>query len=422
MVPCRESLRGRAIRESRRPNQSDYAVAATVVMAAFWKNDYSSSRVVVDPHPAKNLRFAHLAKRIESMAPLASGLRRTPEPTRLRRLLLLVASIGSVVACKPTSVDVSPLVDARLNELGLAPSPSASSDPRVLPKLPAVAKVEDPATESLRFLAKLDRLMNDYVPDTPVVSDPSDVLRCVTSLVLQKDEKLKSANQTLSRKREAIVKERQKRLRALYALSFRVDQEWATKKRIEPPVFGCCDDDGSNCEKWPAGADSCAYEGGLWRAMTAPGPDKFVYTDSTEPPAAAPELMARVTKAGLVLPDRFTCRIADVTIEKMSALVLGKAPTDPYVPTTASFGVVDCVSERGMQVIVRLTGDMPQLSAGDLVSVPFANTQRPEGVLLKTAGERELRWTVDAVAETVRVEQRAQCATTEEILAAAKRK
>jgi len=168
-----------------------------------------------------------------------------------------------LIGCKPAASDVSPLVDRRLRELGLAPSALASAR---IPSTPvAPPPTRDPLVDSLRLLARLDQLMDDFGPAIPSAPDPSDVMRCVTTLALQKDEKLKGAQQKIESKRESLAKERQKRVRAVYGLSLRCDLDWATKKRIEPPIYGCCDEDGSNCERWPAGAQSCAYEGGLWR-------------------------------------------------------------------------------------------------------------------------------------------------------------
>ena len=212
------------------------------------------------------------------------------------------------------------------------------------------------------------------------------------------------------------------RSRDRYALSYRVDPEWASKKRTEPAVFGCCNDDGSDCERWPGGAQSCAYEGGLWRVIVFPGPDKFVSTDSTEAPATAPELMLRIAKAKLEVPARFACRVDDVQTEKMTSLAAGKGQSDPLVPQGVTFTVIDCSSDRRMPVIVRVPGNAPALRAGDVITVPLSGVQRPEGVLLKTPGDRDLRWTIDADGQSISIEQTAQCASTQDILAAAKRK
>jgi hypothetical protein len=73
-------------------------------------------------------------------------------------------------------------------------------------------------------------------------------------------------------------------------------------------------------------------------------------------------------------------------------------------------------------VIVRLRGEAPNLDTGDVVSVPLSGVHRPEGVLLKTPGERESRWTVDANAAALTIDSAAQCPNADEILAAAKKK
>ena len=61
-------------------------------------------------------------------------------------------------------------------------------------------------------------------------------------------------------------------------------------------------------------------------------------------------------------------------------------------------------------------------SAPDPPALLLIGTHRPEGVLLKTPGEREMRWTIDADGDAIAIEQTAQCASTQDILAAAKRK
>lgn len=328
-----------------------------------------------------------------------------------------------VVGCKPADKDVAPLVDARLRQLGVLPEETTDAG-TLVSRIDGGARPapEDPVRASLRFLAKLEVLMDGYVPPLPTTDDGSGVLRCVTTRSLQQDPALKAAGQKLEAKRQASAKERQKRLRALNALSYRIDYDWATKKRAVAPPYGCCDADGTNCEPWPAGQQACLYEGGLWRAIGQAGADRFLYTDAVEAPTSPPEMMTRLEQAHLEVPVRFSCRIEDVRTERMLTFVPGKTPLDAFVERDVDFTALECSSERGLDVIVRPRGDVGELHAGDVASVPLANVRAPEGVLLKTAGERTVRWTVDAEATSLTVDRAVQCPATEEIVAAAKKK
>jgi hypothetical protein len=215
-------------------------------------------------------------------------------------------------------------------------------------------------------------------------------------------------------RRQDGVREREKKLREAYALNFRVDYDWLTKKRNIPAVMGCTDGTFVNGQ---------CYDDSVGPPIVRVPADlgKYVYSQSTTPPVGPTELMARVEKAGVPILARFFCRVENVTTETMTALAPSKV-ADEYTLTRQEFVVIDCESLRGLDSIIRISGAPTKIAAGDVVSAPVAGVKRPEGVLLKTMGERELRWTIDADAASVVVDRPAQCPTTTEILAAAKNK
>jgi hypothetical protein len=129
--------------------------------------------------------------------------------------------------------------------------------------------------------------------------------------------------------------------------------------------------------------------------------------------------MTRVESAHLKLPSRLHCQIDDVRSERMTTLVPPKAAGDAYAQQSQEFSIVTCASERGLPFVLRLWGSAPNLNVGDVVSVPLSEERRPEGVLLKTWGERDYRWTADADATALTIDTPAQCPTAEEIAAAA---
>lgn len=282
----------------------------------------------------------------------------------------------------------------------------------------------DPVGDSLAFLAKLEKLMDGYVPSLPPSETDANLLRCVTSRALTSDPALKSAGDKLITKRDKARKERDKALAELYALSFRIDHDWRTKKRDIPAVYGCCDtDDGKknlgNCETSYSAA-GCNSVGGLWAVVVPADTGKYVYTRTTQAPTSPPEVMTSIQDAKLEIPARFACKVDDVGSEKMLTL----APTDDpntFTEKTSQFWIVSCAAPSALEVVLRISGDLATINAGDVVSVPFAAAHRPEGVLLKTAGERTLRWTVDADATALTVDVAATCPSVSEIVAAAKK-
>jgi hypothetical protein len=108
--------------------------------------------------------------------------------------------------------------------------------------------------------------------------------------------------------------------------------------------------------------------------------------------------MRRMSATGLKVPTRFSCRVADVV-------------------KAADNHVITCGGAVSSEV--RLSGSLPRINVGDVVSVPLLDVKRdPNGVLSKNVASKAPVWTLDADGSTLRVDVAASCPTTDEILAA----
>jgi hypothetical protein len=281
----------------------------------------------------------------------------------------------------------------------------------------AAAVPVDPVVDSLAFLATLDKLMSGFVPDLPASANDTDVLRCVTTHALASDPKLKAAGQSLVAKREKAQKAREKRLRYLAALSFRIDLDWRTKKNVVPDVGAC-----AGYEDLTNDHDDCLQNtGGTWVIVVRGEPEGYLYSnDRVAPPVSPPELMVRMDSESIAIPARFSCRVEDVSDESMTTLVAGKV-ADVFTQQSRRFSIIDCEAPRGRDVVLRVSGEMPNVNTGDIVSLPLANTRRPEGVLLKTMGDEELRWTIDGDGSSLTIDKAAICPSVSDILSTAKK-
>lgn len=135
-----------------------------------------------------------------------------------------------------------------------------------------------------------------------------------------------------------------------------------------------------------------------WRARVPARPSVFLYSNSEKPPTDVPELMRRLSAAGLKLPARFSCRVEDV----------------------ATVGARRSIACRGAVASeIRVSGPLGRINIGDVVSAPLVDVKRdPDGVLFKDVASKTPLWTVDADGSTVTVDVAASCPTADEILVA----
>jgi hypothetical protein len=307
-------------------------------------------------------------------------------------------------ACKsggPSKDELNRLIDERLAERGLAPLPSASA---VASSAPAAASGKspsnDPASVSLALLARLDDLMKDYVSTPTTSTDETDVLRCTTADELASNTDLgKVVGSAKAKRRQAAAD-----LDRNPWVQYRVDYDWKNRRDKWPTKYGCWDNDSHDW--WTEDrTDLNCYS----KLNREPRPrafrEVFMYSrqDVSHADAALPpELMKRMGDVGLKLDERFSCLLADVTPSKPGKVVL-------------------CAGTKPAGVSLRLSGNTAsQLHVGDLVSVPFRDTNRePDGVLSKagTALGRAA-WVVDADGSALRVDAAAKCPTVEEIVSA----
>jgi hypothetical protein len=217
-------------------------------------------------------------------------------------------------------------------------------------------------------------------------------------------------------RRDAVMKERQQKERdfygALYPTAFHVDYDWATRGAKVPPAYGCWVEvqDGeagwakrnyltqAACASVEQRAASYGQSAtGTWKIRTPEGPFIYTYSQKSDPPTAPPELMRRMEDSGVKTPVRFSCRVADVV-------------------TDQSYKSINCPSS-GSPSTIRVSGAIPALNVGDLVSVPLAGTKRdPDGVLFKSFGAKSGSWTVDADGATLTVDSAMACPSVAEML------
>ncbi len=332
----------------------------------------------------------------------------------MKRWLAGALAVGvAALGCKPgglTTEDVERLVDARLAARGIgAPSASGSSSANSASSAPS--SEDGPAAASLKFLARLDKLMEDYAP-----TDKESLLRCVTSDALKSTPELKKASESVQQERKRKAEEFYS---TVYPLAFHYDLDWQTRGAKSPPVFGCwvvttlaghsqtqaTDGSWDNTTKpecsgkhtsGPAWAhDTFEY---TWKVKQPEGQFVFRYTGIDKPPTQPPELMHRMEAASIKPLPRFSCLVDDVVSEK-------------------EHKTVKCVSSM-TTASLRITGELKPINTGDLVSVPLAATKRdPDGVLFKHDPRNKGDWVVDADAASLTVDAAATCPSMDEILA-----
>lgn len=334
----------------------------------------------------------------------------------MRLVGVLLAALAAASCTRTSNDEVRRLVDERLVEVGIVPQLDASAPKSANSSLSSAVDA-DPVAASLAFLGHLDALMKDYRPSLPPVEDEGDILRCVTTEAAQSNAELTKAKATLNAHTAAAKKERARReddfYKTIYPVAFRIDLDWRTRKTAPVPATWRCFNTSFNgywdirVGTWaPAtgqfqtkeGCDN--HYGFEWRQFTPARPAVYLYSNSETPPTRPPELMRRLETAKLAVPQRFSCRVADVTLLGERRLV------KCHGTSTAA---------------LRLSGAPGStLNVGDEVSVPLADTHRdPDGVLIRIPQPgSEAVWTVDADVATLRVDRAAKCPRVEEITSA----
>jgi hypothetical protein len=337
-----------------------------------------------------------------------------------RGLMTSVLPAAFMIGCKGgslTEADVKRLIAAdRAEQAKLAsskPADLAHGDGSGAPH----AETADPAIASLEFLSSLEKLMDGYQPQLPALDDATDVLRCLTSDALASKPELAAARGTLEKRRaesERVRASAYAEFAKLAPVQFRIDYGWKTRRVERPPVYGCWYSGSmaapagwhpgtkSQCDSWSNYGDNCQQQDcavgqpihGDWKIKVPGKPAVALYTQR-EDQYQPPELMKRIESAGITVPPRFSCRVADV--EGMKDL-----------------RQVACVG-GSRPVMLRISGKMAEVNVGDTVSVPLANAQRdPDGVLSMSTDGRT--WIVDGDGAQLTVDKAAQCPSTDEIL------
>jgi hypothetical protein len=254
------------------------------------------------------------------------------------------------------------------------------------------------AASSVNFIGELTGLMADYEPELPDQVDNTDLLRCVTTEKRTGDSGLERLWKSLEKERKASAKERKQTKRdffkRIYPVNFRIDYDWKNRTGLKKEVVYGCYEGGS----WsgPQGSRSACInwcdDYSCWRLRTnrwVETPGIYLYSNNATP--EPPELMKRMKAAGVQTPERFYCVVKD-------AFTKGKKEPTHWIT---------CESPWEDEPQLRLSASRSDVRRGDLVSVPLAGVKRPEGVLLKVHKRwKTYLWTVDVVANTLKIEEK----------------
>ena len=327
--------------------------------------------------------------------------------------LIAVAVVGLMGCGKPsaddapaapalTQADVDRLIQQRLEETKLVKSQKEVDESKA-------AEAALPAhVRSLEFLAKLDELMADYTPTLPAETDDTDLLRCTTKVEQESTPELSAAAGKLQSKRKSGDKARAEAAAAFAKnkwVQYRIDYAWADRRQ-QGPDYACWNlIRGYFCMLEVSKCNNSRVE----VRPLIPAPSKtYLYTGllvETANGNGMPELMKRIEKAALAIPDRFSCSVAQVTKDT----------------NWSDVNTVACAGDNPAGVTLRVARALATLHVGDLVSAPLKNMGgEPEGVLHKTSTRDGHVWTVDVDGRYMTVDNAAKCPSVDEIIEAAK--
>jgi|GEM_PF-5099591 len=354
----------------------------------------------------------------------------------MKHLALIVACTALILSLGAW-LSVSRSVDDRLRDHGLIEPASEELAPsaREGTAESSPAEAVDPVVESALFLAALDTLMSGYEPianpttELPVATNDTDILRCVTDLEAKGEPSLQRVRRTLDRSRQASDRERDRAVQTRQREAKRIREIvlpanhaldlgwrgrhalkitygcWSRSDRNWNPYgnswVNCCADDGSECHReW--GSQN-------WRIKDVEDdPERFRYSYAADP--TPPELLTRLERAGVEIPERFYCLVTNVSADVPTVWKHQTADREAHRR-------VACASPSTSAPSLLLTGPGTTLHIGDVVSVPLREVELdPNGVLRRD----EDGWVLEAADGTAVLEAPATCPSNEEILAAVK--
>jgi hypothetical protein len=298
------------------------------------------------------------------------------------------------MGCGPSEEEIQQVVDARVAPL----ETELQERGHIETKAEAARRAAEEAAKvdwqrSADFLAQLDRLMADYEPNLPPVSDDTNILACITNAGFAADPGLKAAQAALyadlraSERNRAEVREAFERRRWL---QYRIDYDWQNRvaSSFTPPE--------EVCDRW----GDCWTRPGRHVDASGGGDYDFagqaLYSRTTTP--EMPELMKRIAAEGVEVPERFYCKVE-------SSDLGNKADGYPLF--------VGCASSR-VTAYLRIVGAMSPPHAGDILSVPLRDKVISPAVLSKGNGDPR-PWVLRALADETKLETPAECPSDETI-------
>ena len=352
----------------------------------------------------------------------------TAQGTSVGVVAALVASVG----CQSLDARVRKIVDEEFSRhqtsrQDTGPARSATNTDHSpadtsVTRRGAAESQESEALASMRFLDHLDELLSRLKPDLPPQLDDS-VLRCLTQQQTDSDRNLRGAKEGMMQQKREREKYRANvnttYYRAFLPIHARIDYAWrnstyvnacvcfdgtATTPEDDPkkgrPYFvfdGECDY--SNCR---SGAVSKVYKKPIFAyafdyfPKGPSGPTYSWLSDMTTP--RPPLLMRLIDEINLEVPARLYCEVHEVAAKR-------------------DVVTITCRHTPGQALSIVAHGDPAgtlSLNAGDLISIPLANTVRgTDGVLRKD----RTTWLAEADISAIAVRSAATCPTRDAIIA-----
>jgi hypothetical protein len=287
---------------------------------------------------------------------------------------------------------------------------------------------QEPATHgsealaSMKFLEQLDELLSRLKPELPSQFD-GGLVRCITQQQTDSDGALKGALEGVVQQKREREKYRNDVAATYYGeflpIHARIDYRWKTSTYARACV--CFDDTATTPEDDPKKGrpyfhfdGKCGYSncrsGDVSKIYKKPifeyafdyfpegGPTYSWLSDMTTP--QPPLLMRLMDKTKLGVPTRLYCQVHEVAAKRdVVDITCRRAPGE-------ALSIVAHGNPAGTL----------KVHAGDLISVPLANTERgAEGVLRK----EKATWLADADIGTIVVEAAVVCPTRDTIIATA---
>jgi hypothetical protein len=175
----------------------------------------------------------------------------------------------------------------------------------------------DNVLQGHRFTQQLRKMMEGYEPKLPQMPS-TDLMRCTTKEERTSSVDLESLYKSFEKEQKDSEKERKELkkefYKRIYPIQFRIDHDWAQRTGIKEVVtHGCYWGDG----EWGSETKgSCRRDGGRFKVRSRKWVDEpTINLYSRKGAPAQPELMQRMAKQKIEVPERQYCLVREVDRE-----------------------------------------------------------------------------------------------------------